>query len=75
MVVVVPHLKILQRAPVDVLPYQVLSMVSRPSWSRRSHLWVLKQKACLVVSQCRDTEQDPTFTQCLHVPLGYLMCA
>ena len=73
-VVVVPHLKVLQRAPVDVLPYQVLSMVSRRSWSRRSHLWVLKQKACLVLSQCQDTEQDPTLTQCLHVRWGTL-CA
>jgi len=72
--VVVPHLKVLQRAPVDVLTYQVLSVVSRSSLSRRSHLRVLKQEACLVPSQCQDTEQDPTLTQCLHVRWGTL-CA
>ena len=66
-VVVVPHLKVLQRAPVDVLPYHVLSVVSRCSLSRRSHLRVLKQEACLVLSQCQDTEQDPTLTRYLHV--------
>jgi len=66
-VVVVPHLKVPQRAPVDVSPYQVLSVVSRRSSSRRSHLRVLKEKACLILPQCQVTEQDPTLTRCLHI--------
>jgi len=65
-VVVVPHLKVLQCAPGDMLSYRVMSVVSCRSLSRRSHLCVLNQEACLVLSQCQDTEQDPTLTQCLH---------
>ena len=66
-VVVVPHLKVQQGTPVDVLLYQALSVVSHRSLSRRSPLRVLKQEASLVLSQCQDTEQDPTSTRCLRV--------